>query len=211
MSHMMQLDTTKSGLVAGHYDAKSLGAPFKVYLANGVTTTVEPNSGKMVTEIVDLPGLITAVVRSRILHSRKLSGDDLKFIRSALCLKAKDLAAALSLTPEHYSRCESGQKTMAVTTEKVYRGYVFLTSFSKDISVRESIQKHEGIAKDFFKEDVIRALSGIQKLFIEMKIEPVFDAEKELSFTFSRQCMDKEKPCGDEYEKWKDDLEKVAA
>src|ERR1700738_2011503 len=129
MDQIMQHDFKDGGPVAGHYFAKSLGAPFKVYLANGVETKIDPISGKAMTSIIDLPGLIAAVVRSRVSHPRKLAGDDLKFIRSALHLKSKGLAAALELSPEFYSRCESGHKAMSPTTEKLYRGYAYLITF----------------------------------------------------------------------------------
>jgi hypothetical protein len=115
VNQIMQHDCWGGGSpVAGHYYAESLGAPFKIYLTNGVETKVI--LGKTVTSIIDLPGLITAVVQSRVLHPRKLSGPDLKYIRSALCLKSKELAAALDLSPEHYSRLENGERTMSVAT-----------------------------------------------------------------------------------------------
>ena len=78
MDQIMQHDFGDGGPVAGHYLAKSLGAPFKVYLANGVEKKIDPISGKAMTSIVDLPGLIAAVVRSRVSHPRKLSGNGVR-------------------------------------------------------------------------------------------------------------------------------------
>jgi hypothetical protein len=101
MEQIMQHDFPGGGPVAGPYLAKSLGAPFKIYLSNGVEFETDPTSGKMMTKIVDLPGLIGAVVRARVSHPRKLSGADLRFIRSALRLPSKGLAAVLDLSPEH--------------------------------------------------------------------------------------------------------------
>ena len=205
MDQIMQHDFAGGGPVAGHYLAKSLGAPFKVYLSNGVDTTVDPVSGKTMTSITDLPGLIAAVVRSRVSHPRRLSGADLRFIRSALRLKSKGLAAALELTPEHYSRCETGQKAMSTTTEKLYRGYAFLISILNDKGVRDAVQQ-ERKAKDIPPKDAQEALETVRKLFCDLKISPVFTVGEELSFSFSRRCPDKDMPCGDDDAKWENEV-----
>src|SRR4051794_6434984 len=121
MKPMMQHDPT-DGPVADHDYGRVIGAPFVVYLKNGVTTERNPITGKTVISITDPAGLMAAIVRSRVLHPQKLTGPDLKFIRAALGLKAKTLAERLELTPEFYSRCEVGHKVMSGPTEKVYRG-----------------------------------------------------------------------------------------
>ncbi|MEI9983483.1 MAG: hypothetical protein WDN69_09920 [Aliidongia sp.] len=141
MNQVMLHDTEKGGPGANLYLAKSLGAPFKVYLADGVEIVTEPSTNKEITKIKDLPGLLAAVVQARVLHTRKLSGQDLKFIRSALQLKAQAVASALDLTPEHYSRCETGPRTMSAATEKLYRMQIFITSFTKDWHVRDAVKR----------------------------------------------------------------------
>jgi hypothetical protein len=187
--------------VAGHYYAKSLGAPFKVYLSNGVKKKRDQKTGKIVTDISDLPGLIAAVVRARVLHPRKLSAPDLKFIRTALCLKSKDLAAAIDQTKEHYCRCESGQKTMSVTAEKVYRANAYLASLWRDKTLRNAVrQQQQEQEKKIPPEKAAKALEEFQKLFLEMKINPVCDAQEELEFFFYRGCGDV--PCGDDEAEW---------
>lgn len=197
----MQHDFGGGGHVAGHYCAKSIGAPFKVYLANGVETAIDPSSGKSVTSITDLPGLIAAVVRRRVMHSRKLTGAELKFIRSALRLKANKIADKLDLTPEHYSRCESGQRIMSTTTEKVYRCFVFFVTFLRDENLRKAVREQEQ-AKQIPPEEAQKALEEFQKLFFDMKISPIFNAGEELEFVFSRGCPN-EQPCGEDDAKWK--------
>jgi hypothetical protein len=209
MDQIMQHDFDDDGPVAGHYHAKSLGAPFKVFLTNGVTTEPDLGSGKSRISIVDVPGLIAAVVRSRVSHPRKLSGADLRFIRSALCLKSKALAEMLELTPEHYSRCESGEKTMSTNTEKMYRGYAFLATFLRDKKLRDAVRQKE--RKEISPEDAQKALETIRKLFFDLKIRPVFGANEELTFVFTRRCPDERTPCGDDDSEWKNDLEPIAA
>jgi hypothetical protein len=210
---MQHDDFGAGGPVAGHYLADKLGAPFKVYLASGVLRAPDPVSGKITTDITDLPGLIAAVVRSRVLHSRKLSGADLRFIRQGLCLKSKTLAAAVDLTPEHYSRCETGQKTMSAATEKVYRCYTCLLTFARDQEVQHMIREQRaGKAKPVSTETGQKALAAFQKLFFEMEINPVYDPDEELEFTFWRRCPG-HSPCGDDDDaEWDvDDVDPIAA
>jgi transcriptional regulator with XRE-family HTH domain len=191
--------------VAGHYYAESLGTPFKVYLTNGVETKVV--LGKTVTSIIDLPGLITTVVQSRVLHPRKLSGPDLKYIRSALCLKSKELAAALGLSPEHYSRLENGERTMSVATEKLYRMYVFLARFPRDKNIRNAISQQK--AKELSPEKTAKAFAALRKIFLGLKVDPVCSAEETLEFVFSRVSR-RSLTCGDSDAEWENDVDPVA-
>jgi hypothetical protein len=210
MSQIMQHDFG-SGPVAGHYYAKSLGAPFKVFLANGAEEKRNLITGKTETRITDLPGLIAAVVRARVLHPRKLSPADLKFIRSALRLKSNALAASIDLTKEHYCRCESGQKTMSVTTEKVYRANAYLTSICRDKNVLNAVQqeREKEPEKKISPEKATKAIEEFRKLFLEMKIHPVADAEHQLEFFFYRGCSDL--PCGDDDAEWTSEVVQAAA
>src|SRR6266446_724740 len=90
------------------YELDTLGAPFKVTLLDSVTLGVNPTTGKEMVNVPDLVGLLNAVVRRRVTHPRKLNGDELKFIRNALGVKAILLARFLEMSPEHLSRCEAG-------------------------------------------------------------------------------------------------------
>jgi hypothetical protein len=209
MSQIAQHDIPAAPAAGHPYLAKSLGAPFRVYLTNGVEVEVDPPSGKAMTSIIDLPGLIGAVVRSRVSHPRKLSGADLKFIRSALRLQSKVIAAVLDTTPEHYSRCEHGQKTMSTTTEKLYRGYAYVFSFLNDRGFVDEVRTEKN--KESSPEEAQNALLAVQRLFSSLKIKPVFSADEELCFTFSRRCPDATVPCGDDDAKWKSEQEPRAA
>jgi hypothetical protein len=210
VNQIMQHDFD-SGLVAGHSCAKSLGAPFKVFLANGVERNRNPITGKIETSITDLPGLIAAVVRARVLHPRKLSAADLRFIRSALCLRSKDLAAGVDLTKEHYCRCESGQKVMSVTTEKVYRANAYLISIRRDKNIRNAVRQEQQKEpeKKISPEKATKAIEEFQKLFLETKIRPVYNVDDELKFFFYRGCNDL--PCGDDDAEWMNDVVQAAA
>lgn len=181
--------------MASVYEADALGAPFKVMLTGGVHKEVDPATGEEFTCIEDVPGLIAAVVESRVLHPRKLSGDDLKFIRSALAMKSSRMAAYMGFTPEHYSRCESGARVMPVSTEKMYRMSVFLLTGARDIGLAEraaSVPKSEKT-----KENASKALDNMKRIFMDLEIDPVCDASEELSFLFHRRCKTAVSPCDD--------------
>jgi hypothetical protein len=181
-----------------------LGTPFKVFLSNGVVEKRNSATGKVAIDIVDLPGLIASIVQSRVLHPRKLSGDDLKYIRSALGLRSVDVANVLEISPEHYSRCEAGTKTLSVSSEKHLRMHVFLAAAWKHTEVQKQIAKNAKCDPEEAKE----ALEAFNKIFSEMKIQHLFPADEGLEFSFSRKSRrDDEKiaDCGKDDGKWRKD------
>jgi len=168
------------------YHVDTLGAPFKVILKNGVKFGVDKETGEETVSIPDTIGLINAVVRARVCHARKLNGEEIKFLRKAVGVRAKVLAEFLDMTPEHFSRCENGMKTMSVQSEKQFRISAYLASmletpedmFNRNIPKPKlpsnAAKKIEQSAVDFVK------------VFMSMKIEVFFDPDNELSFEFSR-------------------------
>jgi DNA-binding transcriptional regulator YiaG len=182
---MMQHDYA-DGPVAQDY-GELLGVPFKVFLTNGVVETVDEKTGKAVTEIIDLPGLIACVLQARVLHPRKLSGDELRFIRKALRMGSAEVADVLDISPEHYSRCEGGTKTLSTSTEKYFRMRVFLQAGCKNKAVQEEVVRMQENNEEFDHEEVKEAFEAFQSVFFEMKIKSVFAAGDELSFSFGRR------------------------
>lgn len=183
-----------------------LGAPFKVFLSNGVLTKFK--KGKAMTEIDDLPGLIVSVVQSRALHPRKLSGEDLKFFRTALCKRSNEIAEALDLTPEHYSRCETGTKTLSSSTEKFYRMYSFLEAGCKDKALQDAppVECNSEQAKE--------ALDAFRQVFLNMKIHHIYPVGEELEFHFIRRARRASECCpasGDDDGKWQKESKPEAA
>lgn len=208
MNHHMQHDLIGSP-VAQDYTSL-LGTPFKVVLSGGVVVKFNSITRKETTEITDLPGLIAAIVKSRVLHPRKLSGDDLKYIRSALALKSSEVANALDLTPEHYSRCENGTKALSSSAEKFYRMFVFLEASSRDKDFHE-MSKEEQI-KDCDLEKAKKAMEAFRKLFLEMKIQHIYPAEEKLALGFHRRdCQPECEDCKDDEIEWQEEVERNAA
>ncbi len=188
-------------VAAEPYDAKVLGAPFQVLLAEGFRKKTDPISGKEKITIDDLGGLIAKVVQTRVLHRRKLSGADLKFIRSALCVKSGELAKILDLTPEHYSRCEAGTKVMSGATEKAFRMYAFLSVAKRDITLVDYVPSDDEKAA-MSAEDGQKAIEAFRRIFLDMNIFPVHDAGEELVFVFHRRCRSYPEPCADDEGEW---------
>jgi DNA-binding XRE family transcriptional regulator len=184
-----QLELTAGGGVETFYDAKVLGAPFKVYLKNGYQVKADSKTGKKITEILDLPGLIGEVVIARILHERKLGSEDFKFIRSALAMRSSELAEHIGVTPEHYSRCENGVKTMSVAQEKLYRLLVYLLMSVRDKEVSDKIKELK--KKGPCPGEDRKAIKVISKLFLDLKVSPVHVADEELCFSFTRAACEK--------------------
>lgn len=114
--------------VVDQFEARDLGSPFKVILHRSVKVTFDKSGEIASYTIPDLEGLIRAVVISRILHSRKLSGADIKFVRKGIGVKAKDLAQRIEMSPEHLSRCEAGTLVMSPTSEKLLRIFALKTA-----------------------------------------------------------------------------------
>lgn len=177
--------------VEPRYNADTLGAPFKVVVLDCVTKKIDPETGKTLTTIPDLAGLIKAVVRERAIHPRKLNGPELKFLRNALGIKANVIADFFDMSPEHLSRCEAGAKVMSASSEKYYRLMMFVSSFHPDptelllgatrgdeINIDKKVKKPEQLAKKFMEQ------------FLTMKIESVYDADEELCFEFERGPLD---------------------
>lgn len=171
--NMHQHGVGASTCVADQFEATDLGAPFKVVLHDAVKVTKDAVTGEMLAyAIPDLEGLIAVVVISRALHPRKLGGADIKFIRKALSMKQKDLAAKLELSAEHLSRCETGALPMAPSSEKLLR----------ILSLKSATKLHKmkpGSARTTLED-------AVDRVFDAIKTQPVFDATDGLTFHFYR-------------------------
>lgn len=159
--------------VVEEFEAKNLGAPFKVFLDNSVSVVTDEKTGEVVSyTIPDLPGLLQIVVMTRLLHPRKFTGADIKFVRKYLGFKQKDLASKIELSVEHLSRCETGVFPVSPASEKLFR----IFSFKSALKIHKIKTCKE-------KTDLENALD---KLFDGLKPHPVYDSEQELVFRFHR-------------------------
>lgn len=204
--------TANVHVVEEGYLLDTLGAPFNVVLSNGVDVSTDPTTGEQLVTVRDMVGLIGAVVRSRVCHTRKLNGAEIKFVRDALGVQAKVLAEYLDLSPEHLSRCENGSKAMSPANERLFRFVSYLATFLEkpaEIFVRPSEDQYEEIVDDLKSEDDDE-FHDFVKAFFSMKIEPLHDVEGEpLVFEFVRKPRGNQPGRTPDDDKWTPD--KVAA
>ena len=182
---MTQHGPLATGRVVHEYVVDTLGAPFKVELIDSVTLSVDAETGEEMVDIPDWIGLIGAVVRSRVMHTKKLNGEEIKFIRNALGVRSKSVAEFLDMTPEHYSRCEAGAKLMSPNSEKALRLFAFLGTFYSDPEDLFLRKLSDAQPKKNAKLD--KAANEFVSMFFSMKIKSARDVENELSFSFVRR------------------------
>ena len=184
--------------VVDHFEAKDLGAPFKVVLHNAVKVSFEVETGSVVSyTIPDLDGLLKVIVMNRVLHQQKFSGDDIRFIRKAINVKQKDLAKSIEITPEHLSRYESGAAPITPASEKLLRVYALKTAFK--------LHKLKACDEKTKLED------ALDKIFEGMTPLAVYDVSKPLELHFRRSRPVSEQP-GDDGDggPWNGDMAEAA-
>ena len=71
--------------------------------------------------IPDLDGLIAAVAVTRAMQPTKLLGVDIRFMRKAIGISGKALAASMEVKPETLSRWENSKEVIGPTSEKLLR------------------------------------------------------------------------------------------
>lgn len=93
----------------------------RVTLDEGVSSEECEKCGKGKLFIPDLPGLIAAVALTRVKLPFKLNHREIKFIRKALGVTARELADYLKVAPETVSRWENEKMPMSEQDEKLLR------------------------------------------------------------------------------------------
>lgn len=199
--------------VVREYNFDTLGAPFRVTLKNGVTAEVDAN-GTETVHIPDMMNLFGAIVRARVLHPRKLSGLEVKFVRRALGVKAKLVAEYLDMTPEHLSRIEA-QSTLSVSTEKQFRlASFFASAYPAPEMFFEAVPAADDDVLEKSSVELAKSVESIVKLIMGMKLQSVRPADEELHFALSRRPRRKPMPepvCDEERSKVWDEQPLLAA
>lgn len=169
------MTTTLKHQIVPEYRAEDLGVPFEVILLNSVKQAINEKTGEVEKVIIpNLRGLVKCVAITRICVPRKLSGNEIKFVRKAFKLPAKKVAEMIDISPEHLSRCEAGDRLLSPSAEKCLRVSIFLEHF-------KSLEKLESQCKEdkCFAEKLEKIRSVVQSIgaiISEMKIEPAFDS-----------------------------------
>lgn len=170
------------------YKAENLGAPFDVVLIESVREFTNPLTGQSEIQIPNLRGLLQEAAVCRSLHPRRFSGEDITFIRKAVPLKAKTLAGLLDISPEHLSRCESSDRILSSSCEKLLR-LITICEAKKTKDALEVIASQKDKKKKIGNTEaslnkILNVLSDIQNVVLSMKISSVYDVDSRLSFSF---------------------------
>ena len=100
---------------------EKLGIKGIVIVGGVVKHHICDNCGDVGLTIPDLPGLIAAAAVARVRMPWKLNAKEVRFLRKALGLSAKELADKLEVTPETVSRWENGKAPIGPSNEKLLR------------------------------------------------------------------------------------------
>ncbi|MDF2980936.1 MAG: hypothetical protein K0Q69_708 [Devosia sp.] len=150
--------------VVEQFEAKDLGAPFKVVLKDAVLVTFDAATDEQLSyEIPDLDGLLRAIVIERLLNERKLSGKDVKYVRKVLGLTQRELSEKVDIVPEHLSRIETGIHPLSPGSEKLLRVYALTSAIrlhNADIDPKLKVRFEQAIGRvfDVMKPSVVRSL-----------------------------------------------------
>jgi transcriptional regulator with XRE-family HTH domain len=112
-----------------------------VYIA-GIRYFVCAKCHKHAAQIPAVGQLLAAIARTLVERDALLTGPELRFLRKRLGRKAADLAKILSLTPEHYSRLETGKSSVSEVSDKMIRAYYAVESRDPllQIKMRETLR-----------------------------------------------------------------------
>lgn len=92
-----------------------------VTLVNGVEDEVCDKCGKGKIHIPDIQGLISVAALTRVKLPFKLNSREIKFLRKALNITAKEMAEYLKVAPETVSRWENEKMPIAEQSEMFLR------------------------------------------------------------------------------------------
>lgn len=175
----MTTSTTTS--VLPEYVADYLGAPFEVVLSKSVKQTIDADGNVIETTIPNPRGLLRQVAITRLIHSRKLSGKDIKFVRKALSIKAKELADMIAVSPEHFSRCETDKAVLSPGIEKFLRLSILVDTLKLPAEIEQQIEDADALMK---LSKFRKAFERLQDSIRSMQIEAVYDSHELLRLQF---------------------------
>jgi len=84
--------------------------------------------GEMYVEIPRINDLHLLIGKNIVCKKEFLTGAEVKFLRKEIGMKSKDMAAALSMEPETYSRWENGKQSVAACHDKNLRMIYVMTA-----------------------------------------------------------------------------------
>lgn len=165
-----------------HEVNRELFGGMRVILVNGAAQKMTCDMcGHVRIDIPDPEGLTAAVVKARALMPLKLNGREIKFMRKAMEMPAKELASKLDVSEETISRWES-QQAIGGANEKLFR-YVACKTLNDDAPaipwtmeqiINLDIRARLGTAE-------VSLYFERTKLVVETAIKPVWAEEPKLA------------------------------
>lgn len=126
---------SNSGRIISSFRADKIRAPFTVNLIESVEELFNVKNAQNEHHIPDLQDLLYSIVLYRVLDSIIMTGSDVKFLRKSLGLRAFEVSKMLSISREHYSRCENDNVPMSNSLETLIRVFI-LSKISAKLGVR---------------------------------------------------------------------------
>lgn len=196
----MSKNSRSEAITLPEHTLDDLGTSFKVVLVNSVERRVSSKGPEIY--IPDFQGLMKQIAILRAQHPMKLKAGDIKFLRKNLGMKSKELAAKLDVSPEHMSRCESGEKTLAPNSEKVLRSLVLLEAiYVARKSLEDASQNGvENVSK--FITNLTELIDQTKSMMEGLTISPLHSADEELVFQFHLVRQNEAEIANDEVDNW---------
>lgn len=103
----------------------SIRAPFTIILLDSVVEVHDTINKISEHHIPDMQDLLNSVVLYRTIQFNKLRGSDIKFLRRCLGLRAFEVSKPISISREHFSRCENESVPLSSSLEILLRVFIF--------------------------------------------------------------------------------------
>jgi DNA-binding transcriptional regulator YiaG len=178
----MSLEKRNAPRILPEYALDDLGNSFKVILVDSVECREGPKGREIY--IPEYQALIKQIAIQRAMHPAKLKGADIRFLRKNLGMKSKDLAAKLDITPEHMSRCETGDKLLSPNSEKVLRTLVLLEAVYVLKKALEDAGKLAVKKKVTILEKIADLFDRTKEVVEDLTISPVHAAGEDVILRF---------------------------
>jgi DNA-binding transcriptional regulator YiaG len=88
---------------------------------DGVVKHTCKSCGETYTDLLQIDKIHQSISQEICGKTERLTSEELRFLRKELQLKSVDFARMLSVSPEHLSRLENGQKDISEITDKFVR------------------------------------------------------------------------------------------
>lgn len=104
------------------YEETGLGLPYPIILVRAAEEEIDEATGERIAvSVPNMEGLVAAIAITRALIPQRLDGTEVRFIRHALGMTARDLAGSLDIDPATLSRWENNKDCPGAWADKQVR------------------------------------------------------------------------------------------